>query len=192
VCLELRQVFACEVASALGSRVEVAVATDGCISRRPGAISAAVSLWRRHKAAKRAEAESQAAVREPRSLFEGLLDQDGVLPVEGIGKLFMFMGEHRESRPAILRELWVPMQLALAQGGRFIAEDNTSLLLHEGEKALYDAPAYLLKEVTDRELRGASQGISVPLGHGVRYRVGSVRGQMVTIGSHWTTADEGL
>jgi hypothetical protein len=103
----------------------------------------------------------------------------------------MYMGEHAEFRSAILSDLWVPMCLALSQGGRFIApEHGTSLLLQDGEHALYDCHAYLLKEVTDRELRGASQGVSVPLGHGVRYRAGAVRGHMVTIGSHWTTADD--
>jgi hypothetical protein len=104
----------------------------------------------------------------------------------------MYAGEHSDARSAILSDLYVPMLLALAQGGRFIASDKTSLLLHEDESAaLYSCPAYLLKEVIDRELRGSSQGISVPLGHGVRYRVGSARGHMVTIGSHWTDADEG-
>jgi hypothetical protein len=31
----------------------------------------------------------------------------------------------------------------------------------------------------------------VPLGHGIRYRTGAVRGHMVTIGTHWATADTG-
>jgi hypothetical protein len=148
-------------------------------------------LLRHRKAARREEAESQAVVQEGRSLFEGLLDEHGAMPAEGVGKLFMFIGEHAAFQSAILSDLWVPMRLALAQGGKFIAEKNTSLMLHEGEKALYDAPAYLLKEVTDREMRGSYQGVSVPLGHGVRYRVGAARGHMVTIGSHWATADEG-
>jgi len=148
-------------------------------------------FWKRHKAAKAEEAHRETAVREAHSFFDGLLDSDGVLTPEGVGQLFKYMGEHSDVRSAILSDLWAPTLLALAQGGRFIAADKTSLLLHEGERALYDCPAYLLKEVTDRELRGASQGISVPLGHGVRYRVGSMRGHMVTIGSHWTDADQG-
>jgi hypothetical protein len=149
-------------------------------------------FWRRRKVHKAEEAERQAVLKEAHSLLESLLDSDGVLSPEGVGKLFMYMGEHDEFRSAILSELWVPMCLALAQGGRFLAPERaTSLLLQEDEHALYDCPAYLLKEVMDRELRGSSQGVSVPLGHGVRYRVGAVRGHMVTIGSHWTTADGG-
>jgi hypothetical protein len=146
---------------------------------------------KRRKAAKAEEARREVAVRDARSVFDGLLDADGALTPEGVGQLFMYMGERSDVRSAILSDLWIPMLLALAQGGRFIAADKTSLLLHEDESALYDCRAYLLREVIDRELRGSSQGISVPLGHGVRYRVGSARGHMVTIGSHWTDADEG-
>jgi hypothetical protein len=149
-------------------------------------------FWRRRKAAKAEEARREAAVSEARSFFDGLLDGDGVLTPEGMGQLFMYAGERSEAdRSAIWSELVVPMNLALAQGGRFIAADETSLLLHDDESALYDCPAYLLKEVVDRELRGSSQGISVPLGGGVRYRIGAMSGHMVTIGSHWTDADEG-
>jgi hypothetical protein len=149
-------------------------------------------FWRRRKAHKAEAAEQEAVVHEAHSLLESLLDGDGVLAPEGVGKLFMYMGQHNEFQSAILSDLWVPMCLALAQGGRFLAPENTtSLLLQENEHALYDCPGYLLKEVTDRELRGVSQGVSVPLGHGVRYRVGAARGHVVTIGSHWSTADEG-
>jgi hypothetical protein len=150
-------------------------------------------FWRRRKAAKAEDAHREAAVREAHSFFDGLLDHDGALTPEGMGQLFMYAGERSEAdRSAIWSDLAVPMKLALAQGGRFIAADKTSLLLHEDESALYDCPAYLLKEVIDRECRGASQGISVPLGHGVSYRTGSMRGHAVTIGSHWTDADEGV
>jgi hypothetical protein len=147
---------------------------------------------RRRKAAEAEQAGRELALREARSVFEGLLDADGALTPEGMAQLFLHINENSDTRDAVLRDLWAPMLLALAQGGRFIAEEKTSLMLHEDESsALYDCPAYLLKEVADREFRGGSQGISVPLGHGVRYRVGAMRGQMVTVGSHWTDADEG-
>jgi hypothetical protein len=63
------------------------------------------------------------------------------------------------------------------------------LLLKRGEVAYANESASLLKEVAQREFRGGSQGVSVPLGGGVRYRVGAMRGQMVTIGTQWQTAD---
>jgi hypothetical protein len=48
-----------------------------------------------------------------------------------------------------------------------------------------------MKEVVDREFRGGSQGVSIPLGHGVRYRTGAFRGKSVVVGSHLTVADTG-
>jgi hypothetical protein len=71
-------------------------------------------------------------------------------------------------------------------------ETATTLLLKKDEAALLETPVHLLKEVTDREFQGGSRGISVPLGGGVRYRAGAVRGHMVAIGTHWAVADEGL
>jgi hypothetical protein len=62
---------------------------------------------------------------------------------------------------------------------------GTTLILHKDETSLLDTPVALLKEVRDREFRGGSQGVSIPIGGGMRYRVGAVRGHMVTIGSHW-------
>ena len=155
------------------------------------ALSVVVFRRRRRKVDEAEKARRQAAVVEARSYFDGLLDESGVLSLEKLGELFTYVTEQKDFRSEIWGEVLVPMYLALAQGGQFIRADNTSLLLQDDEKALYDCPAYLLKETMEREMRGASQGISVPLGGGVRYRVGAVRGQMVTIGSHWTTADEG-
>ena len=77
-----------------------------------------------------------------------------------------------------------------AQGGVFV-EADTSLLLKKDEASLLDVAADLLKEVADREFRGGSQGVSIPIGGGMRYRVGQYRGHMETIGHHWTTADSG-
>jgi hypothetical protein len=75
-------------------------------------------------------------------------------------------------------------------GGQFI-QAKTTLLLKQDETPVLDANVNLLKEVTDRRYQGSSQGLSIPLGHGVRYRVGAYRGRMVTIGHHWETADSG-
>ena len=51
---------------------------------------------------------------------------------------------------------------------------------------MLDVNVNLLKEVADRESGGRSHGVSIPIGGGVRYRVGAVGGHMVTVGSHWT------
>lgn len=86
--------------------------------------------------------------------------------------------------------------LAEVQRGEWAeAVRETSLILHLGEEAYFEDSAVLLKEVAQREYRGGSQGLSIPIGaiHGrsVRYRVGAYRGHLVTIGTNWVPADRG-
>lgn len=57
----------------------------------------------------------------------------------------------------------------LEELGLAIPLDQSSLIARQGEDVLLERPAALLKEVTEREFRGGSQGISIPLGKGVRY-----------------------
>ena len=45
--------------------------------------------------------------------------------------------------------------------------------------------AFLKKRARNR------RGLSIPLGHGVRYHTSATRGHMVTIGTHWAPADSG-
>ena len=53
----------------------------------------------------------------------------------------------------------------------------------KGEVVHFETAAGLTKEVTLREFRGGSQGVSFRIAKGVRYRVGSMRGHMVTVGT---------
>jgi hypothetical protein len=129
------------------------------------------------------------AIAELRALAAGLPDADGVIGPDGFRQFFEFVANKNidlDALPDIRREV----RLGLAQGGYFL-ETDTSLLLKKDEAALLEAPVTLLKEVTDRQFRGGSQGVSIPLGHGVRYRAGAYRGHMVTIGTHWEAADTG-
>jgi len=118
-----------------------------------------------------------------------LPDGDGHVPIEDFQRFFQFVIDHDVNLGAIPSE-WRAVRLGMAQAGYFIGMD-TSLLLKHDESALFDASAELLKEVADREFRGGSKGVSVPIGHGVRFRAGSVRGHMVTIGTHWVSEDSG-
>ena len=111
---------------------------------------------------------------------------DGVISVDGFHEFVDFVGD-RQLGPDIAKDV----RIGLAQGGVFLPSE-TSLILRKDETSLLDTPVSLLKEVADREMRGSSQGVSIPIGGGVRYRVGAVRGHMVTVGSHWTVADEGV
>jgi hypothetical protein len=62
----------------------------------------------------------------------------------------------------------------------------------QGEVVHLETSAALLKEVTQREFRGGSQGFSFRVSKGVRYRVGSMRGRLVAVGTSIQVADTGL
>jgi hypothetical protein len=142
----------------------------------------------RRAAAAEAEKRRQ-AIESIRARAAQLSATEGVLakPWED---LLDFVSESRvewSSIPDVLTELVV----GPARGGAFLAQPDATLVLKNGENALLEVSAELLKEVTDRQFQGGSQGVSVPVGHGVRYRTGAVRGHMVTIGTHWASADAG-
>jgi len=56
---------------------------------------------------------------------------------------------------------------------------STSLVLKRSEIAVASAAATLCRHKTRTEFVGGSQGVSIPLGHGFRYRVSSFRGHPI-------------
>jgi hypothetical protein len=150
-------------------------------------------MFEKRKAAK---AKAQRDV-ELRQFTDGLIADDGSISEENEERWLAYLAEHHYAdEEGIVLSTLLPsdvvdtIMLGKANGGRF-AESTTTLLLKRDEIAYCERSAGLLKEVTDREFRGGSRGISVPLGHGVRARAGGVRGHMVTVGTHWQTADTG-
>jgi hypothetical protein len=146
-------------------------------------------MFKRHNEANVEHAAHEAAIRQARQRVAQLPDADGVISIEAFHEFLqslMDQGLDGASMPDVIAEL----RLGLAQGGCFIMSETT-LLLKKDEHCLLEVPAALLNEVTDKEFRGGSQGVSIPIGGGVRYRVGAVRGHVVTIGTHWSTADTG-
>ena len=114
---------------------------------------------------------------------------------DDINRVFAFARERGFGNEATERPLPVAvvhkMGLAMANRGVLVKAPST-LLLKADEIAYCEVPARLLKEVVDREFQGGSRGVSIPLGHGVRYRTGAFRGHMVAVGTHLETADTGL
>lgn len=144
-------------------------------------------LFHKHKEQK-LQAELHARdLAELRQKLNEVTDADGVISVDGFREFVEFAG-NREMDPDVAKDV----RIGLAQGGVFLPSKQTTLILKKDESSLLDTPVNLLKEVADRELRGRSQGLSIPIGGGVRYRVGAVRGHMVTIGHHWAVADHGV
>jgi hypothetical protein len=121
-----------------------------------------------------------------RQKLSEVMDAGGVIGVDGFREFVDFAGA-REIDPDIAKDV----RIGLAAGGVFLPSKETTLILKKDETSLLDTPVNLLKEVSDREFRGGSQGVSIPIGGGARYRVGAIRGHMVTIGHHWAVADQG-
>lgn len=94
----------------------------------------------------------------------------------------------QESFPGLMNQLVV----ARVNDDRLPEIDSSSIIAQKGEIVHAEVPANLMKEVTLREFRGGYQGVSIPLGHGFRYRTGAGRGHSVVVGTEMQVADSGV
>jgi hypothetical protein len=92
---------------------------------------------------------------------------------------------------AAFPELNDRLLMAYANAGRLPKIESPNLLTKDGEVVHAQFPASLMKEVTLREWRGGSTGVSVPVGGRVRLRFGAIRGRSVPIGTELQVADTG-
>ncbi|HET8559293.1 MAG TPA: DUF2510 domain-containing protein [Marmoricola sp.] len=76
--------------------------------------------------------------------------------------------------------------------GRLPVVSEPPILTRRGESVHGVFRVDLLKEVAVREFHGGSSGVSVPLGMGVRYRVGAFRGHSEVVGSELVAQDAGV
>jgi hypothetical protein len=88
--------------------------------------------------------------------------------------------------------LYVKFEIAMLNDGRLPVIDSPHLMPKAGEVVHLETSAALMKEVAVREWRGGSRGVSFRVAKGVRYRVGSTRGHLVTIGTQLQVADSGV
>ena len=89
-------------------------------------------------------------------------------------------------------ELWEELYIARINAGRLPQVGNPGSVMRQGEIAHGAFEVALMKEVTVRGWRGRSSGVSVRIGFGMRYRVGSTRGRSVVVGTELVAADSGL
>ena len=82
--------------------------------------------------------------------------------------------------------------IELINDGRLPVVPQPQLLVKRGEMVHAEIGADLLKEVVHREYRGGSNGVSIPLGLGIRFRTGGFRGRSVVVGTSWVPADSGV
>ena len=89
-------------------------------------------------------------------------------------------------------DIYTRLQVAKLNDGRLPIATAPSLMAKRGEVVYLETSAALMKEVAVREWRGGSQGFSFRVVKGVRYRVGTTRGHLVTVGTQLQVADTGL
>jgi hypothetical protein len=75
--------------------------------------------------------------------------------------------------------------------GRPPTLDHAPILTKAGEVAYGWFSVALMKEVVKREFRGGTAGVSIPIGGGMRFRTGAVRGRSVVVGSDLVAQDQG-
>jgi len=79
--------------------------------------------------------------------------------------------------------------LQQVQAGTYVSVP-CGILLHKNEIALLAIPAKLAEDRTSSRYVGGSSGVSVPMGYGMRFRVGSYRGHSIQQ-EHLVTVDTG-
>jgi hypothetical protein len=89
-------------------------------------------------------------------------------------------------------DLYTRLQVAKLNDRRLPVVDTPNLMAKRGEVVHLETSAALMNEVAVREWRGGSSGVSFRVAPGVRYRVGSSRGHVVTLGTQLQVADTGL
>jgi hypothetical protein len=88
--------------------------------------------------------------------------------------------------------IYTRFQVAKLNDGRLPVVDSPKLMAQKGEVVHLETSAALMKEVAIHEWRGGSQGVSFRVAKGVRYRVGAMRGHLVTVGTELQVADTGI
>ena len=125
--------------------------------------------------------------------LEGLL-RDDILSageeeeLEAIGKAFGMPDGWLAIHPEMLSKLVV----AKVNDGRLDTLEAPHVLCKPGESVFLETNVALMKDVVQREWRGANSGFSFRVAKGVRYRVGQSRGHMVEVGVQTVVQDVGM
>jgi hypothetical protein len=102
------------------------------------------------------------------------------------------LGYSPESLQARHPDLLSRLLVASVNDGRLAEIEEPHVIRKRGEVVHLEVGAEFLKEVALREFRAGSQGFSFPIAKGVRYRVGGIRGRVVTVGSELQVQDSGV
>lgn len=164
----------------------VAKAADGdddAVAGLPGAVAKVEPGWlERHRVPLFAEAVRHA-------VRDDLLDGPDSARLDRISEaLGASVEDLRLHEPAAFDELVIGQ----VNDGRLPVVGNPPILTRRSEKVHGVFRADLMKEVSVHEFHGGASGVSIPLGRGVRYRVGAVRGHSEVVGSELVAQDSGI
>jgi hypothetical protein len=101
------------------------------------------------------------------------------------------LGVRDDNAEQIAPGLMNRLVVARSNDGRLPELAEHRLLTPHGEVVHAEVEAALMKWSPLEEYRGASQGVSIRIAKGVRYRVGAQRGHLVTVGTQLDVADSG-
>ncbi|MCW2753911.1 MAG: zinc-ribbon protein [Marmoricola sp.] len=161
---------------------------DGeALSRLPDAVAAARGLWRGGQFDKTLTEVLVAAIHDVMSDDVFTAEEEarvaGIADALGVPVLSL-----QQTAPDVFEDVVVGQ----INAGRLPVLPTPSVLMQQGEVAHGNFGASLMKEQTMREFRGGSQGISIPIGMGIRYRTSSMRGRSVVVGTQLVAEDSGL
>lgn len=173
------------------SFTEIALAAahgDGqALTRLPEAVAAARGLWRGSQFDKKLTAVLIATIHDVMS--DDVFTAEEEARVAGVADaLGVSVSSLRQTAPDVFEDIVVGQ----INAGRLPVLPSPTVLMQNGEVAHGSFGASLMKEQTVREFRGGSQGVSIPIGMGIRYRTGSVRGRSVVVGTQLVAEDSGL
>ncbi|MGO4257931.1 DUF2510 domain-containing protein [Marmoricola sp. RAF53] len=153
----------------------------------PAAVARAQDLYRGGQLEKKLWATMAAAVRSV--IDDDVMTQDEESHLHRLGEVLGTPVQKMETEDYALFEELV---IAGINDGRFPRVSNAGIMLKKDEVAYGSFSASLMKEQAVRQFRAGTQSVSIPLGGGVRYRVGGVRGRSVVVGSELIVQDSGL
>jgi hypothetical protein len=118
---------------------------------------------------------------------DDILDESEEQLISEVGEALDVPEGWLAARPRMLAQVYI----AKLNGGRFSVLKEPHVICKAGEQVYLESNVALMGEVARREWQGSSSGFSVPVGHGVRYRTGQMRGHLATVGSDMVEKDLG-
>jgi hypothetical protein len=167
--------------------MQAALGDPAALARLPAETAAARALYGERDFDKRRLDVVTAAIRE-------VIDDDLLTEAEDshLAELLTALDVSVEALRASNFELVEEVSIARINDGRLPQVESAQLILKQGEVCHATFPASLMKDVAVRQYRAATSSVSIPLGGGVRYRVGGVRGRSVVVGTETIVADSGI